>query len=72
MHNRLSDKEVVRIERGFDRTRRAWELLDIIAAEFESDPLSVQCFDLRIVEEVKKIIRTQKQEARWSEPLGEK
>ena len=30
---------------------RAVELLDIIAAEFQSDPMSVQCFDLRIVEE---------------------
>ena len=26
------------------------ELIDIIASEFESDPMSVQCFDLRIVQ----------------------
>ena len=26
------------------------ELINIIAAEFESDPMSVQCFDRRIVE----------------------
>lgn len=30
------------------------ELIDIISAEFESDPMSVQCFDLRIVERAKK------------------
>ena len=33
------------------------ELIDIIAAEFESDPMSVQCFDLRIVERAKKAAR---------------
>lgn len=30
------------------------ELIDLIAAEFESDPTSVQCFDLRIVQRVKR------------------
>ena len=34
------------------------ELIDIIAAEFESDPMSVQCFDLRIVERAKKAAKT--------------
>lgn len=29
------------------------ELLDLVAAEFSSDPQSVQCFDLRIVERVR-------------------
>jgi hypothetical protein len=33
------------------------ELINIIAAEFESDPMSVQCFDLRIVERAKKAAR---------------
>ena len=33
----------------------AVRLLDIIAAEFASDPTSVQCFDLRIVEEAKTV-----------------
>ena len=28
-------------------------LFDLIVAEFESDPMSVQCFDLRIVERAK-------------------
>ena len=34
---------------------RAIELFNIIVAEFESDPISVQCFDLRIVEEAKSV-----------------
>jgi len=34
----------------------AIEVLDVIVAEFESDPMSVQCFDLRTVERAKAII----------------
>ena len=30
--------------------RECRELIDVISAEFESDPISVQCFDKRIVE----------------------
>ena len=33
----------------------AVRLLDIIAAEFSSDLMSVQCFDLRIVDQAKHI-----------------
>lgn len=34
----------------------AYELLKVIDAEFRTDPMSVQCFDLRIVERVRKLI----------------
>lgn len=34
----------------------AYELLKIIDAEFRTDPMSVQCFDLRVVERVRKCI----------------
>lgn len=34
----------------------AYELLKVIDAEFRTDPMSVQCFDLRIVEKVRKCI----------------
>lgn len=44
-------EEERRMEERFKLERRAVELLDIIAAEFESDPMSVQCFDGRIVAE---------------------
>jgi hypothetical protein len=36
--------------------QEAHVLLGLIAAEFCSDPLSVQCFDLRIVERVKQAV----------------
>ena len=32
------------------------EVLDLIVAEFNSDPMSVQCFDLRIVQRAKDIV----------------
>jgi len=41
------------IEESFDNTREAFALLGIICAEFQSDPMSVQCFDLRVVERVR-------------------
>ncbi len=40
-----------------DQQKEAAVLLDLIAAEFESDPMSVQCFDLRIVERVKALAK---------------
>ena len=38
-----------------DLKLEAIRLLDIIVGEFTSDPMSVQCFDLRIVEEAKTV-----------------
>ena len=35
-----------------DLEARAMFLLNLIAAEFKSDPMSVQCFDLRLVNEI--------------------
>jgi hypothetical protein len=37
--------------------REAFVVLDLIVAEFESDPMSVQCFDLRTVLRAKACIR---------------
>jgi hypothetical protein len=44
------------------------ELINIIAAEFESDPMSVQCFDLRIVERAKRAARIHR---RYKDGLSE-
>lgn len=48
----------------------ALEVLDVIVAEFESDPMSVQCFDLRVVERAKAIVterrRRQRDVKRWA------
>jgi hypothetical protein len=49
--NHLTPKAQRGMERKFDIERRAIELLTVIAAEFKSDPMSVQCFDARIVKE---------------------
>jgi hypothetical protein len=53
---RLSRGEEERTERGWALDARAWKVLDLIVAEFESDPMSVQCFDLRTVAEAKAVI----------------
>jgi len=42
----------------------AFRLLDLINAEFQSDPQSVQCFDLRIVQRVKECVERRKKAER--------
>lgn len=39
-----------------DNYTEAFTLLRLIDAEFQSDPQSVQCFDLRIVERVRQCV----------------
>lgn len=39
-----------------EAANEAWRVLDLIAAEFASDPMSVQCFDLRVVERAKAVV----------------
>jgi len=58
---RLTDKAAAAIEEGFQLNRDAWRLLDLVVAEWESDPLSVQCFDLRIVEEAKQAVKRRRE-----------
>ena len=36
--------------------REAWALLRLVVAEWNTDPHSVQCFDLRIVEKAKRLV----------------
>lgn len=47
-----SRKEEAQMERRFVALREAEVLLDLVAAEFRSDPMSVQCFDARVVQRV--------------------
>jgi hypothetical protein len=49
-----------KMQRSFDNERDAFFLLDLINAEFQSDPMSVQCFDLRLVERVKQCVTDRK------------
>jgi len=46
-------KDEEQMERRFDALREAEQLIGLVAAEFNSDPMSVQCFDLRVVARVK-------------------
>lgn len=46
------------LEEAVENSREAHRLLRLINAEFMSDPMSVQCFDLRVVDRVKICIET--------------
>ena len=61
MQPRLSPKAERQMEDNFDNQREAFQLLKLINAEFQSDPQSVQCFDLRIVERVKLCVAKREQ-----------
>ena len=47
-------------EQSFENNREAHALLDLLDAEFRTDPASVQCFDLRFVERVRKCVEDRK------------
>lgn len=53
---KLTAKAETEIEQSFSNDREAHTLLALIDAEFQSDPMSVQCFDLRIVQRVKECV----------------
>jgi hypothetical protein len=60
MRPKLSEKDYKQIEDNLKNTDEAFTLLELIEAEFRSDPLSVQCFDLRVVERVKACVAARK------------
>ena len=51
----------------YENEKEAMRVLALIVAEFTSDPMSVQCFDLRIVERAKQVIENRE---RW-ERMGD-
>lgn len=53
----LTPKAERLIEEQFRLEKDCLRLLGLVVAEWESDPLSVQCFDLRIVEEAKHVVK---------------
>jgi len=53
MDTRLTPRAQQQIEESFENDREAHRLLAVIDAEFRSDPMSVQCFDLRVVKRVR-------------------
>jgi hypothetical protein len=58
---RLTEKAQKEVEEGFALDKEAWQLLDLIVAEWSTDPMSVQCFDLRIVERAKHVVSRRKE-----------
>ena len=57
MNVTLSKAGLKELEKRIQLDIDAHKTLALIVAEFKSDPLSTQCFDKRIVEEAKRIIR---------------
>lgn len=55
--NRLTPKAVAEIEEGFALKREALEILGVVVSEWDSDATAVQCFDLRMVERAKAIMK---------------
>lgn len=58
---RLTPKAEREIQEGFSNNQEAHDLLALIDAEFRTDPMSVQCFDLRIVERVRACVAKQQE-----------
>lgn len=56
MRPRLTRAAEEAMEARWKLQHRAVELLGLVVAEWKSDPMSVQCFDLRIVEEAKQVV----------------
>jgi len=65
----LTPKAEREMEERFDLEREAIQLLDLVVMEWKTDPMSVQCFDLRIVERAKHVItRLEKLTPSWVKP----
>lgn len=56
MRAELTPKAQREMEEKWTLQREAVEILKVVVAEWQSDPLSVQCFDLRTVERAKEVI----------------
>lgn len=52
----LNQSAARRFELQMMNDEEAHRLLDLIDVEFRTDPMSVRCFDLRVVEQVKKCV----------------
>lgn len=57
---RMGKSYALAVEASFENKKEAFALLDLINAEFQSDPTSTQCFDERIVQRVKECVERNK------------
>lgn len=55
---RRQGKTLEALRAELENIEEAFTLLGLISAEFQSDPSSVACFDLRIVERVKRCVES--------------
>lgn len=55
MSRELSHKAMQEMDRVFQLRHQALEIFKLVVAEWSSDPHSVQCFDLRMVEKARVI-----------------
>lgn len=53
---RLKPEFVDLMSEGFALDEEAWHILRLVVAEWETDPQSVACFDLRIVRRASEIV----------------
>lgn len=53
----LTDLAMKEMQEQQQADDRVWHLMDLICAEFASDPLSRACFDERIVEEAIELVK---------------
>ena len=53
--SRMTTQAARAMDERFELQGRALDIFKLVVAEWKSDPQSVQCFDLRIVEEAKLI-----------------
>ena len=56
MEPRLTAKAMREMHERSQLEIEGLDLLELIVSEFESDPMSVQCFDLRTVERAKYVV----------------
>ena len=57
---RLTDKASREMRGQHEADDRVWKLMDLICAEWQSDPTSVQGFDERIVQECIELVARRK------------
>jgi hypothetical protein len=57
---RFSARAEREMEERFEMDRRLWQLMDIVCAEWQTDPESVAYFDLRIVDEACALVKRRK------------
>lgn len=53
MRNAYIQRDADLLEQKWKLESEALEIFKLVVSEWESDPMSVQCFDLRIVEKAK-------------------